>query len=288
MVSAIGLFQYSTGSMLITAEGVTRVRALYGSPNNLALYLERSFLVTLALAAFLTNLKQRLIWGIAALIQAAALLLTFSKGSLVLGVPAGLLILWLGGMILLPIQGRSRRPLLWLAGAALVFIIAILPFIGTERFSRLWDLSEGTGYLRLLLWRSSWQMALDHPLLGVGPDNFLYTYRSTYILPEAWQEPNLNHPHNWILDWWTRIGLPGLIAAIVFFAVGFYQLWNRTLTTASAHVSESVLSLGFMAAGMAALVHGLIDASFALPDLMIVWILLLMATTALPGILAKK
>ena len=34
--------------MLITAAGVKRVRALYGSPNNLALYLERTFLVTLA------------------------------------------------------------------------------------------------------------------------------------------------------------------------------------------------------------------------------------------------
>lgn len=53
-------------------------------------------------------------------------------------------------------------------------------------------------------------MALDHPLLGVGPDNFLYAYRSGYLLPSAWQEPNLNHPHTLLLDWWTRLGIPGV------------------------------------------------------------------------------
>ena len=54
-VAAIGLIQYASGSMLISAEGVQRIRALYGSPNNLALYLERTFIVALALAAFLPS-----------------------------------------------------------------------------------------------------------------------------------------------------------------------------------------------------------------------------------------
>ena len=268
--------------MLITAEGVKRVRALYGSPNNLALYLERTFLVTLALATLLPASKQRIAWILAGGVQAVALLLTFSKGSLFLGLPAGLLTLWLGGMLLLPMQGRSRRPLIWLATAAFAFALALLPFLGTERFRRLLDLSQGTGYLRVQLWRSSWQMALDHLPFGVGPDNFLYAYRSAYLLPEAWQEPNLNHPHNWILDWWTRIGLPGLVMAMALFATGFYALWRTAKSVARTQIPEAVLSLGFLAAGIGALTHGLIDASFALPDLMIVWVLILMAAIALP------
>lgn len=281
-VAAIGLVQYVTDSMLITAEGVHRIRALYGSPNNLALYLERTFMVSLSLAAFLPASKWRTVWAAAACVQAAALLLTFSKGSLLLGVPAGLFVLWLGGMILLPRQGRSRRPLAWLAAAALVFVLALLPFLGTERFQRLLDFSQGTGYLRLQLWRSAWQMALDHPLLGVGPDNFLYAYRSAYLLPQAWQEPNLNHPHNWILDWWTRIGVPGLAVAVGLFTLGFYRLWRAASTASRAQLPEAVLNLGLLAAGVAALTHGLIDASYALPDLMIVWVLILMAAEALP------
>ena len=126
-------------------------------------------------------------------------------------------------------------------------------------------------------------MALDHPLLGVGPDNFLYAYRSTYLLPEAWQEPNLNHPHNWLLDWWTRIGLAGLAGAVALFRYRPHAHAGRRHKPAHRHhPPEAVLSLGLLAAGVAALAHGLIDASFALPDLMIVWVLILMATIALP------
>jgi putative inorganic carbon (HCO3(-)) transporter len=67
-------------------------------------------------------------------------------------------------------------------------------------------LSREPVFCVIQLWRSAWQIALDHPLMGVGLDQFFYHYRSNYLLPAAWQEPNLNHPHNVLLDWWTRLG----------------------------------------------------------------------------------
>jgi len=283
VAAAIGLAQYLAGAMLISAEGVYRIRAFYGSPNNLALYLERTFLAALAWAAFFPAGRARLLSALAAGLQGAALLLTFSKGALFLGVPAGLVTLWAGGLFILPSQGRSRRPLLWLAGVAALFVAALLPFLPTERFQRLLDFSQGTGYLRLQLWRSAWQMALDHPWLGVGPDNFLYAYRSFYLLPQAWQEPNLNHPHNWPLDWWTRLGIPGLALALAWFAAGMAGLWRRVqLCRTPALQRAGALNLGLLAAAIAALTHGLIDASYALPDLMLVWVLILMASNMTP------
>jgi len=120
----------------------------------------------------------------------------------------------------------------------------------------------------------------------VGPDNFLYAYRSFYLLPEAWQEPNLNHPHNWVLDWWTRLGMPGLILAAAWFATGMAALWRRAACTASCTEPEawydSALMMGLLAATVAGLAHGLIDASYALPDLMLVWVLVLMAANMTP------
>lgn len=269
VVALVAIWQYSSGTLLISAEGVNRVRAFYGSPNNLALYLERTLGPTLAFALLSSQRKTQLLWVGAALIQVAALLLTFSKGALLLGLPALLAILWLGGLVLLHQQGRSTRVLWWLAGTALVATLAMLPFLGTERFQRLFDLQSGTGFLRLQLWRSSWQMLRDHPWFGVGPDNFLYAYRSYYLLPQAWQEPNLNHPHNWLLDWATRLGLPGLLLAIGWFGVMIRQQWQGIRQG-----KQAVLSLGLLAAIGAALAHGLIDASYALPDLMLVWVLL--------------
>jgi O-antigen ligase len=268
VVALVAIWQYTTGDDVITAEGVWRVRAFYGSPNNLALYLDRTLAVSLALALFAPTVRERLLWSAPTVAQGLALFLTFSKGALLLGLPALLATLWLGGLVVLAQQGRSRRPLWWIAGVAILVGLAVLPFLGTERFQRLLDFSQGTGFLRLNLWRSAWQMALDHPLLGVGPDNFLYAYRSSYILPAAWQEPNLNHPHNWVLDWWTRLGLPGLALAVSFFALLLVRLWRGLR-----QFDQPALHLGLLAATLAALAHGMIDASYALPDLMIVWVL---------------
>ena len=272
VVSLVGLWQSAAGSMLIDAEGVQRIRAFYGSPNNLALYLERSLAVTLALGLFARDRSTRLVWLALAGIQGAALLLTFSKGALLLALPVMFVVLWLGGWRLLRQSGQSTRPLWILATLAAVGFLAMTPFLGTERFQRLLDFSQGTGFLRLQLWRSSWRMALDHLPFGVGPDNFLYAYRSGYILPQAWQEPNLNHPHNWLLDWWTRLGLVGLALGLGFWASAIARLWRRFRTAGEAITGEQgIWALGFLAASLAALAHGWIDLSYALPDLMIVW-----------------
>ncbi|MEZ4735520.1 MAG: O-antigen ligase family protein [Caldilineaceae bacterium] len=269
VVAVVGLWQYSSGEMVIATEGVQRVRAFYGSPNNLALYLERALAPMLALALFARRPVLRIITASGALFVGSALLLTFSKGALLFGLPAMFGVLWLGGFDLLRQRGQSRRLLWVLAAVGGLAFLALTPFLGTERFQRLLDFQQGTGFLRLQLWRSAWQMALDHPLFGVGPDNFLYAYRSLYLLPAAWQEPNLNHPHNWLQDRWTRLGVPGLLLALLWFGLIALTHWRRLRNN-----RQPVLSLGLLAAGVAALAHGLIDASYALPDLMLIWVLL--------------
>ncbi len=295
-VACAGLWQYVTEQNIIQAEGVNRVRAFYGSPNNLGLYLERSVAMGLALAIFggwsasaegsgdgLSRQERFPLfesWKIApfparsalllTLPQLLALLLTFSKGAIFLGLPALLLALAIAGRRLLAAPGIAlpRRYGWGLAAVAAAMVLGLIPFLGTERFRSLLDFSpEGTAGIRLSLWRSSVQMALDHLWLGVGPDNFLYSYRSGYILPAAWRDPSLNHPHNVVLDWWTRLGLPGLALAAAWLALGVRSLWKAAAADA--------IAVGALGAAAAALGHGLIDASYALPDLLIVWVFLL-------------
>ena len=68
-------------------------------------------------------------------------------------------------------------------------------------------------------------MLRDHPLLGVGLDNFLYEYPK-YILPEAWREPNLSHPHNIVLDFWVRLGIGGVFILFWLLAAFYKQAWS--------------------------------------------------------------
>ena len=59
LVAAIGLSQYILGSNLITAEGgLSRIRAHYGSPNNVALYLGRGDTACRRLATYLEGSGQ--------------------------------------------------------------------------------------------------------------------------------------------------------------------------------------------------------------------------------------
>jgi O-antigen ligase len=277
-VSLFALAFYQTEVVAFDVEGVRRLAGFYGSPNNLALYLDRTVAVTLALALFASQMRHRLLWATLALPQLLALLLTFSKGAMLIALPAMLLTLWLGGFLLLKHRGRSTTTLWWLAVAGLVAALVATPAGGAERFQKLLDFSQGTSFLRINLWRSSLQMGLDHSLWGVGPDNFLSAYRSGYLLPEAWQEPNLNHPHNWVLDWWTRLGLIGLALGVVWWGITAAYLVRKVGCGEGDH---GALRLGLLAAVIAALAHGLIDASYALPDLMAAWVLITFLAIAL-------
>ena len=237
-----------------------RLRSIYGSPNNVALYLDRvlPLLVSMLLLGGAAG-RRRWLYGAAIIPLSLALILTFSKGGLLLGVPAGLLVVfWIWQ------RRRGRSPWPWAIaftalGAAGLFLAGQVPQLAQRL-----DLFGVTGVFRINLWQASVEMIRENPLFGVGLDNFLYAYRGRYILDAAWQEPNLNHPHNIFLDFATRLGVLGLLA-------GTWMIWvlARTLKRVVGKVSKQWLptAVGLSGALAAMLVHGLVDHSFFLVDL---------------------
>ena len=214
VVAVVGLVQYFLLGDVITAEGgIRRLRSIYGSPNNVGLYLGRvlPLLVALALWGGKAGAGQartwrgislrRLLYALAALPVGAALLLSLSRGSLVLGIPAAFLAM---GLLAGPKWRRATLVVLALG------LLALMPLLRLPRFAGLLDWRQGTTGFRLALWHSAWAMIGDHPILGVGPDNFLYAYRTRYVLPTAWEEFNLSHPHNIVMDFAARLVVLGL------------------------------------------------------------------------------
>jgi O-antigen ligase len=264
-IAVVGLAQWTLGENLIGAEGVWRVRGFYGSPNNLALYLGRILPLTLAVAGWtVARPRRRGLYGLAAVIVSVALFLTYSRGAWLVGVPAS--ILFLAAM-------RGRRTLAIAALAFATVSVVVLSVAGIGRLVLLLDASQGTTFFRLQLWQSSWAMVRDHPVLGVGLDNFLYFYRSYYVLPTAWEEFNLSHPHNLVLDFWLRLGLPGLVTMgwliVAFFRRGWH-LYQRLPES-----PERMLMLGLMAGMVNFVAHGLVDNAFFLVDLAFTFMLML-------------
>ena len=252
------IVQVPTGIGGTAAEGVLRAQAWYPSANHLALMLGRAwpFLVAGALAG------RTWIWLPAALVG-LALLLTFSTGGW-LGASAG-------GLVVVALMSR-RQLALRLGGAAAVALLAVsaLAIAGVlpERLNPL----RQTGGFRLELWISSLAMIRDHPILGVGLDNFTYLYQQLYLREGAAAEPNLSHPHNWFLHVWLELGIVGLIAFVWLLT----RFWRRAWPS-----SRSWMVAGAMGAMVDLLVHGFIDNSYFLVDLaFLFWLCLGLAATA--------
>lgn len=261
-LSLWGLGQYVLGVAVIEAEGVRRVRALYGSPNNLALFLERVIPIAAAYLFWGRREWRKGLYSGALAFLMVGLYLTFSRGAWFLALPTAFLVLGaLGG----------RRTLLAAAGTLAVMALALVPLAYTPRVQSLLDLREGTAFFRLQLWQSAGNMILEHPLVGVGPDNFLYLYRTRYVLPSAWQELNLSHPHNVLLDFWTRTGLLGLGAFGVTAAAFFRRA--RDLWLRASDPDTRALAAGLLGSMAGALAHGLIDNVYFLVDLAFVYAL---------------
>jgi O-antigen ligase len=270
-VALYGLWQYATGQNLIAAEGgLLRLRSIYGSPNNVALYLDRILPILVAMWLLGTRElhgRRRLLYAAALLPVALALFLTFSKGALLLGIPASLaVVFWIW-------QRRAgRRTWPWVMAAIGIGVAALLIAGRVPSLAARLDLFGATGVFRVQLWRAAANMFADHPWLGVGLDNFLYAYRGRYILDAAWQEPNLNHPHNIVLDFATRLGLLGLLA-------GGWLIWEaaRALKSALQKSNSRRLPLAAGLAGslVAMMAHGLVDHSLFLIDLAFVFFLIL-------------
>jgi O-antigen ligase len=267
MVAVVGLVQYFVLGDVITAEGgMQRLHSVYGSPNNVGLYLGRALPLMLAVVFFGSNgfsrsnlLKRRWLYALACAPVGAALLLSLSRGAIVLGIPAALLLLGvLGG----PKWRRATIIVL------LVGVVALIPLLRTPRFAGMFDLSGGTTGFRVSLWHSAWGMIRDYPLLGVGPDNFLYAYRTRYVLPTAWEEFNLAHPHNVVMDFASRLGILGLVVFVGLQASFWRKAWPLRR---DARPEVRALALGVMASMADFLAHGMVDAAYFVIDLAFVF-----------------
>lgn len=256
ILSFIALYHYFFIGEVEATGGVQRMLAIYHSPNAMALFLGRvaPMAITLLLLG-MPNKRNRVFYGGASLLILVTLLFTYSRGAW-FGVAAALVFvaLW-----------RGQRSIMLLGGAGAALLGTAATLLGIERV-----FTQITTLQRVYVWQSALQMIRDRPLMGVGLDNFLYYYRERgYMVPDAWAEPDVSHAHNILLDFWTRLGLLGVLT------LGWLQItfWRRgtRLYRELAGNDMQVFVLALMAGMVELLAHGLLDNSFFLIDLAVVF-----------------
>ncbi len=262
---------HNTGSAVVAS--IPRVMALYGSPDNLGLLLDRVIPIWFAALLFVRWRGRQILAALAVgALLVFALGFTFSRGA------------WIGMLvacIALSLRYRWGR-----AAAVLCAVIAIgaIAWKGPSVVRALQTGHANTAERRLYVWKSAARLIRDHPILGVGPDNFIHYYAPGndkflkgcslglgYMDQAAADEPCLSHPHNEFLDFWLSTGIAGL-AAFLWLLIAFWRSALAELSGAEGHAR--ILLLGAMGAMIASLIHGFVDNFYFLPDLSIFFWLL--------------
>jgi putative inorganic carbon (hco3(-)) transporter len=197
---------------------VYRANLRYGDPNEVAFMLA----TTLPLTFWL--LRERWVLRVLAagmiVVMSLAILFTYSRSALVaLG----------AGMVWLGIIDRRRIPLLLAAIA--VTVAAGFTFVQSspsnvfrveEALRAKEKVADYNVHTRLGAWDAAITLAIENPLVGIGPGNFAFHYgRVTDTPPGA--EP-LGVVHNAYLDIAAELGLVGLALFLAYLAISFGRL----------------------------------------------------------------
>ena len=299
-ISLGALVQKFLGMMIINNSFAldNRATSFFPYPNAIGLYLAP--LVLLFIGFGLKTLKQKIsvmtVWKLAfilgsILLSLTAIYLAQSEGAL-FGIAAGLLI---GGLI----YNWQTRVI------TIALILAVGGFIltddtGQAYFKSKIFLQDSAGQIRLEQYKETKKMALAEPsrfLTGAGLSNFqaavapfhqkgifLYNgdkdwaiklskshdYRQMLWLPID----NYMYPHNIFLNFWSEIGLIGLILFIWLFVKFFIIAFRIFKHQSRLEIENHYLTWGLIGAMVALIVHGLVDVPYFKNDLAVLfWIL---------------
>ncbi len=190
----------------------------------LAMYIPVGFV------GLLRNEDRMLKWGSGLFVLASCMasILNATRGS------------WLAILVTVPIvvflSLKDKRKIfacIAVAGIVLGGAYQSMP-VFQQRVQSIMNPQERSNIERRLLWQSSMNMFIEHPIAGVGFAQFQQNYQEHYILPEA-MEPKLPHAHNNFFQFLAEGGVLGFCAIVALcgyllcFAVRGWYKYRQTV-----------------------------------------------------------
>lgn len=182
--------------------------------------LQKSALNSKASSLFL---KMDFFFWLVILLTGLSILLSLTRGA------------WMGvalGLLIVVFVANLKVGVFFLAGLTSIFAM-LFQFWHSFQERILQSLNPGQSYdsERLVLWKSNWQMFLDHPLLGVGHGQYKqylpYYFEKLNVPADHFQ----SHAHNQYLQALSNTGLIGFLfyMSFIFLMIYFtYKAFNKT------------------------------------------------------------
>ena len=302
-VSLLAIYQKITGQLIPNpfwaAAATRRVTSVFGYPNAVGLFLEP---LTLLFFGWLIsvilerpqgviesrNEKFKIVF-ISSIIVLSLLSIIFARSvGASIGVAAGLIVFSL-------LAGKKSRLItiaLLLIAAAGIFSYQPSRHLAVKYLS----LNDFSGQVRRAQWRETWKMLKDGRLItGAGLDNYqaaIKPYHQPGIFiknddpnwlrkvlfnadyrQKAWQPLEIYmYPHNILLNFWSELGLAGLLLFIwiigKFLYTGIKLIDNWKLEIGNLNIQQNkYIVLGLVASMMTIIIHGLVDVPYFKNDL---------------------
>ena len=133
-------------------------------------------------------------------------------------------------------ERRFRRQLLLGGLVGLICIVGglLLSHSYSQRLATITDPQMQSNLERTYMWHAAVSMLEEHPVAGVGMDEYGWYYNTVYIPPEAKERPPVGHPelghghpHNNVLKHLSEGGILGLAAYFVLHGYIFLRLWRQ-------------------------------------------------------------
>ncbi|MHB2016043.1 MAG: O-antigen ligase family protein [Candidatus Xenobia bacterium] len=225
-------------------------------PNVMAGYLVMVLPLTLAWMLSATTSLSRILLLVSAVGEGSALLLTISRGG------------WLTGLIVIAVFValiRQQLPVLamWAALCWCVFVAVgnvgaphfrFIPWQATERVHD--RAGEDSVAARKAFLVAGLKIALEHPLLGVGPDAFNRYY------PQ--HQPDIRwysrYSHSLYVDVMSEQGIPAFLTLLTLAAWCLWMGWRQR---------DDLLRCGLACAMLGSLLHAAIDVDWKFPTLVL-------------------
>jgi O-antigen ligase len=265
---------FSTQGFVFGGESVGRVQGVFGHPNEYAGFL--AMLLPLAVAIAATGempSKLRLLAGVAALAAVPALNYSYARtatATLVLGALIWLLIM---------------RPKLALITAVVVAVAAVslAPDVLKERFNP--ESAQDDVTLRTDVAQSALDIYSEHPLLGVGVNNFQTAYSERLATETAGQRRLLHNEQLLVptaapsqyLNTLAEQGLVGIGALAIFLSLALGSAWR---VSKARDPAVRGLGIGIGMAVSAVILNSLAQISLQEVQVVILFTLLAIASTA--------
>jgi len=195
---------------------ITRIGGTLGSPNDVAAVLSLGLILAAGTAVAPVKRAYRVIAVIALVLGVTGLILTFSRGG-----SSGFLL----GLAIVVLAAKRRRLITWKAPiAACVVVLLICAAFSDTLARRLLEDDNGAAQSRFPLMSLASRMIADHPLMGVGANNFGVAMEP-YLAPEFSGE-FLYAVHNRYLLVWSETGIGGLAAFLWFLLATLYRAFR--------------------------------------------------------------